>query len=106
MCVHVYTYEKIYSGYVKCSDKNLAELRTKFRFLKSLPRGTCFHSPQLHNLLHSNQFYLPRACTLPPLTLTAVHFSFTYVLFCPHANLCPEKIHLIGVVLVNWCRTG
>lgn len=77
ICMHVYIYEETYSGYVNFTDKNLGQLRTKFRSLKSLPRGTCFHSPQLHNLLCSNQFYLPRACTLPPLTVTAIHFSFT-----------------------------
>lgn len=77
MYVHVYTYVEIYSGYVKCSDKNLAELRTKLRSLKASPRGTCFHSLEVHHLLCTKQFYLPSASTLPPLTATAINFSVT-----------------------------
>lgn len=42
MYLHVYAYVEICNRYIKCSDKNLAEL--KFRS-KSSPRDTCFHSP-------------------------------------------------------------
>lgn len=60
VCVHAFAYVEIYSGYVDCSDKNLAKMRTKPMGLEFSPRDTCFH----HHL-HAEQFYLPTASTLP-----------------------------------------
>lgn len=34
-------------------------------------------SPEVHHLLHMQQFYLPRPRTLPLLTVSAINFSIT-----------------------------
>lgn len=58
-CMCIYKCRNIFIGYVICSDRNLAKLRTKPMSLKLSPRDTCFHH------LHAKQFRFPTASTFP-----------------------------------------
>lgn len=95
MRVCAFTYVEICTGYVNCSDRKLAKLRTEPMGLEFSPRDTCFH----HHL-HAKQFHLPTASTLPcSLQLLFILVSLCFSTFYPFFKLCPEKIKLVGVIL-------